>query len=74
MKLTYIVTNTITGELEGRFSVEGTTVRVRSDTFPEGLKGHLESLLVSGGEAALQRYMNGPSPYQAGLKFTVQDG
>ena len=72
MNPTYVVTHTVDGSEVGRFSVEGTLIRTRSEDFPSGLKAHLESLLQKGGLSALERYVHGSAPYQAGLKFTVQ--
>ena len=67
----YIVTRTTDNVEIGRFSVEGTIVRVRGDTFPEGLKAHLEALFQKGGLASFDRYIHGASLYQAGLKVSV---
>lgn len=69
---TYVVTHTSDKTEIGRFSVEGTIIRVRSDSFPDGLKAHLEALLQKGGQAAFDRYIHGAAPYQAGLKISLQ--
>ena len=67
----YTVLDVINKKVIGRFSVEGNTIRARSENFPLGLKGHLERLLAGGSADALERYVRSPAAYTAGYVFRL---
>lgn len=67
----YTVLDVITKGIVGRFSVEGSVIKPRSENFPLGLKDHLERLLSGGNIDALERYLRSPAAYAAGYIFRL---